>query len=247
MAGPPSAPDQPPSATQLQRLRAAIVHEHDAAITSACTAIEHAVACGKALIEAKKLVGHGGWISWIETNLPFGQRQTAKYAALARAALANRNSEFRFDAKSIDRALETLRHGARLREAGPYHPPTPKGTVDLRVRRQLVQSRETDIARTAGRLQELELRHGDGAVGDAISRIKSPTVFGDFGKVIYEFATTPILRPVPPTEPPSPRERVLGLLRQAAALMESEFTDAEREAVDALIDRLASSSREDEG
>jgi hypothetical protein len=29
--------------------------------------------------------------------------------------------------------------------------------------------------------------------------------------------------------------------------MESEFTDAEREAVDALIDRLASSSREDEG
>jgi Protein of unknown function (DUF3102)/DNA N-6-adenine-methyltransferase (Dam) len=57
--------------------------EHQAAIGAARTAIEHAVECGKLLLEAKAQIGHGGWLPWVEANLSFGDRQARKYMRLA--------------------------------------------------------------------------------------------------------------------------------------------------------------------
>ena len=67
--------------------------EHRAAIGAARTAIEHAVECGRLLIEAKAQIGHGGWLAWVEEHLTFGARQATKYMRLQRhrGHLANRN------------------------------------------------------------------------------------------------------------------------------------------------------------
>jgi hypothetical protein len=66
---------------------------HQLAIGAARTAIQHAVACGKLLIEAKAQVAHGEWLPWVEEHLSFGDRQARKYMALAANAeqLAYRN------------------------------------------------------------------------------------------------------------------------------------------------------------
>ena len=61
-----------------------IEHEHQAAHQAARTALEHALECGRLLIQAKGDVGHGGWLPWVEANLSFGQRQASNYMRLAR-------------------------------------------------------------------------------------------------------------------------------------------------------------------
>lgn len=71
--------------------------EHRAATGAARTAIEHAVECGRLLIEAKTQVGHGGWLTWVDEHLTFGARQAAKYMRLHRHRKElnrNRSSDF---------------------------------------------------------------------------------------------------------------------------------------------------------
>jgi hypothetical protein len=47
-------------------------------------AVGHAIAAGEKLIEAKRLVPHGGWLSWLEANCPLGEREAQNYMRLAR-------------------------------------------------------------------------------------------------------------------------------------------------------------------
>jgi hypothetical protein len=49
-------------------------------------AIEHSVACGKALIEAKQQVGHGAWLDWMIDNLDFSPRKAQRHMRIARNA-----------------------------------------------------------------------------------------------------------------------------------------------------------------
>jgi hypothetical protein len=88
-------------------LVAQIEAEHAAAHDAARSAIEHAIACGQLLAEAKAGVGHGAWLPWVKTNLSFGERQARKYMRLARHVdeLPNRtlNSDL-----TIDGALALL-------------------------------------------------------------------------------------------------------------------------------------------
>jgi hypothetical protein len=44
---------------------------------------EHAVACGKQLLLAKQVVGHGHYIAWLKRYAPFGRVQATRYIALA--------------------------------------------------------------------------------------------------------------------------------------------------------------------
>jgi hypothetical protein len=90
-----------------QDLIQAINHEYREARKSAWTSLDHLIECGQLLIEAKKLVGHGGWLAWVEANLPFGDRQARKYMALAANAdqLADRNCGSDL---GINRALELI-------------------------------------------------------------------------------------------------------------------------------------------
>ena len=72
------------SALALQELAQAIGREHQAAVSAARSAVEHAIKCGELLLKAKATVGHGGWLAWVETNCTFGQRTAQGYMRLAR-------------------------------------------------------------------------------------------------------------------------------------------------------------------
>jgi DUF3102 family protein len=72
---------------------ASSINEHLIAAEAATRrGLEHAIAAGLLLIEAKELVGHGEWLAWLQANCQtIGQRQAQTYMRLAR----NRH---RFDA-----------------------------------------------------------------------------------------------------------------------------------------------------
>jgi hypothetical protein len=68
---------------------------HEAAQASARTALESAILCGELLLEAKRLVGHGRFLPWLDENTTLGPRQAQRYMRVARNqdALRNASSE----------------------------------------------------------------------------------------------------------------------------------------------------------
>jgi Protein of unknown function (DUF3102) len=78
--------------TSGQALAAEIEAAHQAATGAARSAVEHAIECGRLLIQAKASVAHGEWLPWIEANLTFGPRQAQKYMRLADRAEALPNA-----------------------------------------------------------------------------------------------------------------------------------------------------------
>jgi hypothetical protein len=61
------------------------INEHlKAAETATRHGLEHAIAAGLLLLEAKKLVDHGEWLAWLQANCRLGQRQAQTYMRLAR-------------------------------------------------------------------------------------------------------------------------------------------------------------------
>ena len=94
------------SALALPDLAQAIDREHEAALTAARTAIEHAAECGRLLLQAKPAVPHGEWLQWLEANTSVSARQSQRYMRLATAAL-----EGKYDATShltIEGALKAI-------------------------------------------------------------------------------------------------------------------------------------------
>lgn len=78
--------------------------EHALALKSWDTAVDHAARSGLALIEAKKEVGHGGWLIWVESNFA-GSHDTARnYMIVA----ANYESVRNLASTSINKALKAI-------------------------------------------------------------------------------------------------------------------------------------------
>jgi len=64
---------------------AASINDHLAAAEAATRrGLEHAIAAGSLLLEAKELVGHGNWLAWLEANCHVGVRQAQAFMRLAR-------------------------------------------------------------------------------------------------------------------------------------------------------------------
>jgi hypothetical protein len=128
------------SALTLPDLPQAIDREHQAAISAARRAVEHAIACGQLLLQAKAEVGHGGWLPWLQSNCKFGQRTAQGYMRLAReipcldpenaqrvadlslrdalGALATQSSELRrLPQPKASKVLDEAAHGERLRDS----------------------------------------------------------------------------------------------------------------------------------
>jgi len=71
-------------ADHVDRLAELIRVEHDAVVVSLRRGLDHAIVAGHALNKAKKLAGHGNWLSWLNTNCPFLSERTAQnYMRLA--------------------------------------------------------------------------------------------------------------------------------------------------------------------
>ena len=69
---------------RLAALAVGIEAAHEAVQGAFRTTLERAAECGRLLIEAKALVGHGGWLPWLEQNTTVGARQSQKYMRLAK-------------------------------------------------------------------------------------------------------------------------------------------------------------------
>ena len=73
---------------ELTVLAQDIKREHNLAVTSARTAVEHAKKVGVLLLEAKQTVSHGQWGSWMEDNLPFSARTAQNYMRVSNTQLS---------------------------------------------------------------------------------------------------------------------------------------------------------------
>jgi hypothetical protein len=91
---------------RLPVLAAEIDREHQAAHRAARTAIEHAIECGRLLLEAKALIPHGEWLPWLEANTMVSARQSQRYMRLTSATLAGKCDATSF--LTIEGALKAL-------------------------------------------------------------------------------------------------------------------------------------------
>jgi hypothetical protein len=55
------------SSNSLADLRERLKAEHAAVAGALTSSLQHAMACGDILIEAKSMIPHGGWLPWLET------------------------------------------------------------------------------------------------------------------------------------------------------------------------------------
>lgn len=82
--------------------------EYELSQECAVNAAQHAVNCGKALIDAKEQCPHGLWMKWQEENLKFSQRSARDYMRIASNWQHAANLE---GATSIRQALKLLGAG----------------------------------------------------------------------------------------------------------------------------------------
>src|SRR5215469_4422868 len=99
-------------AQTLSELARRIDAEHGAVATALCSALAHAIAAGKLLIEAKAKVRHGQWLKWIEANCsvppPHGGPLHEARAGPKRPLRPNGKRV----AHALNDALDQLRHPA---------------------------------------------------------------------------------------------------------------------------------------
>lgn len=68
---------------RLDTLAETVNREYTLAYDSAVQALEHAIACGEALIEARTLVPDGQWVKWVKENLNINTGTMHRFIRLA--------------------------------------------------------------------------------------------------------------------------------------------------------------------
>jgi hypothetical protein len=116
------------TAEERVKLAARIAAAHDELGATVRTTVEKAVILGRLLLEAKALIGHGGFLYWVETCTSVKPRTATTYMQLARAAdgpLRGREWQ-RLADLGIERATTELRRRQRQAKApAPPAPPAP--------------------------------------------------------------------------------------------------------------------------
>jgi len=120
----------------LAALSATICKEHQAAVFDLSSGLEHAMACGDALLKAKPAIGpHGTWLPWLERlELQGGPsvRMAQNYMRLAenRATLAAAaNTKQRFALGTVRGALALIRQPRPSRATPRSKSPSSAGRV----------------------------------------------------------------------------------------------------------------------
>jgi hypothetical protein len=99
--------------SDLQRLAAEIKNAHARTASAFSKAIEHALAAGRALIAAKPLVPHGGWLQFLDKNCDLDERRAQRYIQLARRYdAANATCKSQLIGLSIEAAIKQLSLGS---------------------------------------------------------------------------------------------------------------------------------------
>ena len=92
----------------LPHLAARIRAEHEAAEASYRKGIQHALAAGELLTEAKAKVQHGQWLPWLEANCGLSERTSQRYMRLFNERATLEANTTRVSDLSIRGALNLL-------------------------------------------------------------------------------------------------------------------------------------------
>ena len=76
-----AAPDR---SNSLADLAARIRTEHEAVSTALAESVQHAMAAGALLIEAKEQIPHGGWLPWLRDHCAISERTAQLYMRTAK-------------------------------------------------------------------------------------------------------------------------------------------------------------------
>src|SRR5262245_14657536 len=115
-------------ATDLTTLAAKANAEHLAVERCAREQVRHAVECGKALLTIKALVGHGGFMEWLEQHFTGSGRTARVYMWLA----AQPETYWQRAANmSLRAAIKEIRLRDTLMGSGSVEYPSPKLLLDL--------------------------------------------------------------------------------------------------------------------
>ena len=167
---------------------------HALAQQAAATAIEYAVAAGKLLIEEKKYVGHGGWLSWLQENVDFSERTARNYMRVARAfpKLENEKRQHVADL-SLRNVLSTLatdsnrlskQPPASIKKWKPLADTSPARTLKMPVWRIELRDRVLEIVReTMTQTPELTIANVVEALNDAHFELEIEAVNDAFCKL----------------------------------------------------------------
>lgn len=71
------------NSNRLPILAAEINRAHAQARAAARTSLKRAIEAGDRLLEAKAVIGHGGWLEWLAANVSFSERTAQTYMRLA--------------------------------------------------------------------------------------------------------------------------------------------------------------------
>lgn len=159
------APIPIPNATALADLATRINTLHAQVIDAGKNMVQRAISAGSALIDAKRQVGHGSWLRWLEENCEVSDRTAEAYMKLA----SNRQ---KLDAISAAAANMTLAQALRAIQdkpgkgegsMGKYE--KAKATLISKLRNLEPEDVEDAAQRTITALQEVATEMKKPAVG----------------------------------------------------------------------------------
>lgn len=149
-----------PAPSRLAVIATALHTEHAACEQALTTTLSHAVRAGELLLEAKTLVRHGEWRTWLAANFTGSQRTAQQYMRVAR-------EDPQLAANSATVAELGYREALHLLAAPRDDAARPEGYWQAIARIHALHQREVaSTATLGGVLLEYMAEHGDGALAE---------------------------------------------------------------------------------
>ena len=98
------------SSKRLPKLLARIKAEHQASAVSMQRGLEHAMAAGDLLLEAKRLAGYGNWLSWLRENYWMTEDTAQIYMRIAKNRKAIEADPKQFEGLNILQVYRVFSH-----------------------------------------------------------------------------------------------------------------------------------------
>jgi len=113
------------SAADLQGLAGKIKAERDDWERSSLDAANHLIRLGELLDDARKAIGRGGWLAWIESNCSMSRRSVYNYLAIASAVRTGKLNVATVANLSVKAALKLIAESKSEPKPAVAYPPAP--------------------------------------------------------------------------------------------------------------------------